>query len=52
MDAPLQPYRRAKFEATLTTILDALGAVGFATAWAEGAAWKPDRAVAAVLEPR
>jgi tetratricopeptide (TPR) repeat protein len=51
MDAPLQPYRRAKFEATLTALRDALGAAGFAAAWAEGAAWKPDQAVAVVLEP-
>jgi hypothetical protein len=51
MNAPLQPYRRAKFEATLTALRDALGAAGFAAAWAEGAAWKPDQAVAVVLEP-
>jgi len=45
MGAPLQPYRRAAYEATLTAAQHALGADGFAMAWAEGTAWQPSQVV-------
>jgi predicted ATPase len=50
MGAPIQPYRRAAYEATRAAARQALGDDGFATAWAEGAAWRPEQVVAAAIE--
>ncbi|MBC8076639.1 MAG: tetratricopeptide repeat protein, partial [Chloroflexales bacterium] len=47
MGAPLQPYRLAVYEATLTAARGALGADDFAAAWAEGAIWQPEQAIEA-----
>jgi tetratricopeptide (TPR) repeat protein len=49
MGAPLQPYRRAGYEATVAAARGALGDDDFATIWAEGAAWRPEQAIAAAF---
>jgi hypothetical protein len=47
--APLPPYRRASYDATLAAVHHTLGEADFATAWAEGTAWRLDQAIAAAL---
>jgi tetratricopeptide (TPR) repeat protein len=51
MGAPLPPYRQPACEAAVSAARRTLGDDRFAAAWAEGAAWRPAQAVAAVLEP-
>jgi hypothetical protein len=49
MGAPLQPCRRDSYERTLRDARAPLGDDAFAVAWAEGAAWSPEQAIAAAL---
>src|SRR5262249_14840642 len=49
MGSPLQPSGRAASEVTRAAAHRALGEDDFATAWAEGATWRPEQAVAAAL---
>jgi hypothetical protein len=49
MGAPLQPYRRASHERTLRDARAALGADGFAEAWAAAERLRPEQAVAEAL---
>lgn len=49
MGAPLPPYRRPACAAAVAAARRTLGNDRFAVTWAEGAAWQPAEAVAAVL---
>jgi predicted ATPase len=47
--APLPPYRRATYEATLAAASHTLGQDVFAAAWAEGSIWRIEQAISAAL---
>ena len=49
MGAPLPPYRRATFQATVLASRQMLGEGDFAASWAEGSAWRLEQAIAAAL---
>jgi predicted ATPase/DNA-binding SARP family transcriptional activator len=51
MGTPLPPSRRGRYAADLDAARQALGDELFAAAWAEGAAWTPEHAVAATTTP-
>jgi predicted ATPase/DNA-binding SARP family transcriptional activator len=49
MGVPVPTYRRSTYEASVAAARVALGEAQFATLWAEGALWSPERAVAVAL---